>query len=95
MTLSPVVADAKITALWELRTRFGPRGSPPKLLEELPADVWAGLFSMVGAPSGAYFEDRSARLSSSEARKNICAPFDNPSRSWNMDRARSLDLDRG
>jgi hypothetical protein len=45
----PVAADAKITRLWELRTRFGPRGSPPKPFEELPADVRAGLFSVVGA----------------------------------------------
>jgi hypothetical protein len=53
---NPVVAEAKITASWELRMRFGPRGSPPGPLEELPADVWAGLFSRVGASSGAYSE---------------------------------------
>ena len=57
---NPVVAEAKITALWELRMRFGPRGSPPGQLEELPADVWAGLFSKVGASSGAYSEVGSA-----------------------------------
>src|SRR6516165_6616689 len=33
-TWNPVVAEAKITALWELRMRFGPRGSPPGRLEE-------------------------------------------------------------
>jgi hypothetical protein len=44
----PVVAEAKITALWELRTRLGPRGSPPRPFEELPAEVRAGLFSMLG-----------------------------------------------
>jgi hypothetical protein len=48
-TRSPVVAEAKITALWELRTWFGPRGSPPKPFEELPAEVQAGLVSMFGA----------------------------------------------
>jgi hypothetical protein len=44
---SPIVAEAKITVLWELRTWFGPRGSPPKRFEELPADVRAGLSSML------------------------------------------------
>lgn len=48
-TRNPVVAEAKITALWELRTWFGPRGSPPKPFEELPAEVRAGLFSMLGS----------------------------------------------
>ena len=48
-TRSPVVAEAKITALWELRTWFGPRGSPPKPIDELPAEVQAGLVSMFGA----------------------------------------------
>src|ERR1700722_16415857 len=51
LTRSPVVAEAKITALWELRTLFGPRGSPPKPLEDLPAEVRAGLSSMFGAGS--------------------------------------------
>src|SRR5277367_5647988 len=32
---NPVVAEARITALWELRTGFGPRGAPPKPFEEL------------------------------------------------------------
>jgi hypothetical protein len=39
-----VLAETKITALWELRTSFGPRGSPPKSFEELPAEVRANLF---------------------------------------------------
>jgi hypothetical protein len=51
-TRSPIVAEAKTTALWELRTWFGPRGSPPKPLEELPAEVRAGLFSMLGPSAG-------------------------------------------
>jgi hypothetical protein len=51
-TWSPIVADAKITALWELRTWFGPRGSRPKPFEELPAEVRAGLFSMLGPFAG-------------------------------------------
>lgn len=44
-----IIAGARITALWELRTWFGPRGSPPKPFEELPAEVRAGLFSMLGS----------------------------------------------
>jgi hypothetical protein len=59
-TWNPVAAEAKITALWELRTRFGLRGSPPKPLEALPADIWAGLFSIVGTSSGGYSEVGSA-----------------------------------
>jgi hypothetical protein len=45
----PVAAEAKITALWELRTLFGPRGSPSKPLEDLPPEVRASLASMFGA----------------------------------------------
>jgi hypothetical protein len=48
----PILAGAKITALWELRTRFGPRGARPKPLEEMPAEVRAGLFSMLEASHG-------------------------------------------
>jgi hypothetical protein len=44
LTRRPVIAEAKITELWELRTLFGPRGSPPRPLEDLPAEVQAGLF---------------------------------------------------
>jgi hypothetical protein len=51
LSRNSVVAEAKITALWELRTLFGPRGSPPKPLEDLPAEVRAGLSSMFGAGS--------------------------------------------
>jgi hypothetical protein len=40
----PVLAETKITALWELRTSFGPRGAPPKSFAELPAEVRANLF---------------------------------------------------
>jgi hypothetical protein len=43
-TRRPVLAETKITALWELRTWFGPRGSPPKSFAELPAEVRANLF---------------------------------------------------
>jgi hypothetical protein len=68
---SPVVADAKITALWELRTRFGPRGSPPKPLEEMPAEVRAGLFSMLGGLPNVGSEARGARFSGSVARKSV------------------------
>jgi hypothetical protein len=44
VTRRPVLAETKITALWELRTSFGPRGSPPKSFAELPAEVRANLF---------------------------------------------------
>ena len=47
LTRRPVIAEAKITELWELRTLFGPRGSPPRSLEELPAEARAGLFSLL------------------------------------------------
>ena len=47
LTRRPVVAEAKLTALWELRMLFGPRGSPPRSLEELPAEARAGLFSLL------------------------------------------------
>jgi hypothetical protein len=46
---SPVVMEARITALWELRSWFGPRGSPPGPFEELPTEVQAALVSMFGA----------------------------------------------
>jgi hypothetical protein len=65
-TRRPVVAHAKITTLWELRTQFGPRGSPPKPFEELPADLRAGLFSIVGASpeaGGGWFSAFAARKS--------------------------------
>ena len=53
LTRSPVVAEAKITALWELRTLFGPRGSPPKPLEDLPAEVQRGsCFDVWSLPDG-------------------------------------------
>jgi hypothetical protein len=60
---SPVVADAKITDLWELRTAFGPRGSPPKPLEDLPAEVRAGLSSMFGSRAEASSDASAARFS--------------------------------
>lgn len=45
-TLSPLSGEAKMTALWELRSWFGPRGSPPRRFEELPIEVQAALVSM-------------------------------------------------
>jgi hypothetical protein len=59
LTRGPVAAEAKITGLWELRSLFGQRGSPPKSLEDLPAEARAGLASMFG--SGA--EERSSDAS--------------------------------
>jgi hypothetical protein len=50
------VAEAKTTALWEMRTLFGPRGSPPRPLEDLPAEVRAILFSMLRASPDAGVE---------------------------------------
>jgi hypothetical protein len=47
LTRRPLVGEAKLTALWELRMLFGPRGSPPKPLEELPAEARAGLLSLL------------------------------------------------
>ena len=44
--LGPIVAEAKLTALWELRTWFGPRGSPARRFGELPVEVQAALVSM-------------------------------------------------
>jgi hypothetical protein len=64
MARSPVVAEAKTTVLWELRTLFGPRGAPPKPLEDLPAEVRAGLFSMFGAGPGGSSEAWAPRFSS-------------------------------
>jgi hypothetical protein len=59
---SPVVAEAKTTALWALRTWFGPRGSPPRRFEELPGDVQARLSSMFGSRADARSEARAARF---------------------------------
>ncbi len=69
LTPSPVVAEAKITALWELRMLFGPRGSPPKPLEDLPAEVRAGLFSMFGAGRDTSPDAWATRLPSFSARE--------------------------
>jgi hypothetical protein len=60
---SPIVTEAKITALWELRTLFGPRGSPPKALEDLPAEVRAGLASMFGSHAEGSSEARAVGFS--------------------------------
>ncbi len=70
-TRSPIVAEAKITALWELRTWFGPRGSPPKPFEELPPEVRAGLFSMLGPSADLGSEPWATRFSSFEARDRV------------------------
>ena len=77
-TWNPVAAEAKITALWELRTRFGPRGSPPKPLEELPADIRTGLFSLGGASSGAYSELGSAPFWLCAAQKRFALDLTTP-----------------
>jgi hypothetical protein len=49
LTRGAVVAEAEMTALWEMRTLFGLRGSRPQLLEDLPSEVQVGLFAMFGA----------------------------------------------
>jgi hypothetical protein len=72
-TPSPIVAEAKITALWELRTWFGPRGSPPKRFDELPAEVRAGLFSIFRASPSVGSEPWAARFASFAAREPIFA----------------------
>jgi hypothetical protein len=66
-TWNPLAAEAKITALWELRTSFGPRGSPPKPLDELPAEARAGLASIFGASTVASSGSHLAQFSGSEA----------------------------
>jgi hypothetical protein len=71
MCQGPVVAEAKTTELWELRTSFGPRGSPPKALEDLPAEVRAGLSSMFGTYSDASSGARAARFPSFAARTSV------------------------
>jgi hypothetical protein len=70
-TLSPVAAEAKMTALWQLRTWFGPRGSPPKPFEELPAEVRAGLLSMLGPSTYAGSEPWAARFAGFAARERV------------------------
>lgn len=49
--LRPLFGEAKMTALWELRSWFGPRGSPPRRFEELPVEVQAALVSMFEEPA--------------------------------------------
>ena len=71
MSQGPVVAEAKTTELWELRTLFGPRGSPPKPLDDLPAEVRAGLSSMFGTCSDASSGPRTARFPSFAARTSV------------------------
>ena len=71
MSQGPVVAEAKTTELWELRTLFGPRGSPPKPLDDLPAEVRAGLSSMFGTCSDASSGPRTARFPSFAARPSV------------------------
>jgi hypothetical protein len=66
-----LVAEAKTTALWELRTLFGPRGSPPKPLEDLPAEVRVGLSSIFGACPDASSGAWAARFPSSAARTSV------------------------
>jgi hypothetical protein len=71
LTRRPVIAEAKITELWELRTLFGPRGSPPRPLEDLPAEVRAGLFSMFGAGHDASSEARATRFPSFATHESV------------------------
>ena len=71
LTRRRVIAEAKTTELWELRTLFGPRGSPPKPLDDLPAEVRAGLSSMFGTYSEASSGARAARFPSFAARTSV------------------------
>lgn len=48
-TRRAIAAEARMTALWELRTFFGLRGSRPQLLEDLPSEVQVDLLAMFGA----------------------------------------------
>jgi hypothetical protein len=65
VTRPPVLAETKITALWELRMSFGHRGSPPKSFAELPAEVRANLFRCL---------EPALTQASSRARRGIPAP---------------------
>jgi hypothetical protein len=71
MSQDPVVAEAKITELWQLRTLFGPRGSPPKALEDLPAEIRACLSSMFGTYSDASSRARATRFPRFAARASV------------------------
>ena len=71
MGQDPVVAEAKITELWQLRTLFGPRGSPPKALEDLPAEIRACLSSMFGTYSDASSRARATRFPRFAARASV------------------------
>ena len=71
MSQDPVVAEAKITELWQLRTLFGPRGSPPKALEDLPAEIRACLSSMFGTYSDASSGARATRFPRFAARTSV------------------------
>jgi hypothetical protein len=64
---NPRAAEAKITALWELRTWFGLRGSPPRPFEELPPEARAGLDLIFGGSTVANAEPWSAQFSTSGA----------------------------
>jgi hypothetical protein len=59
VTRSAVVGEAKMTVLWKLRTSFGPRGSRPQPLKDLPPEVQVGLFSMFGVGLDGNSEARS------------------------------------
>jgi hypothetical protein len=65
-----VAGEAKITVLWELRTLFGPRGSPPKPLEDLPPEVRAALSSMFGCRPEAGSEASKASFSGFAAKES-------------------------
>jgi hypothetical protein len=71
LSRNSLVAEAKITALWELRTLFGPRGSPPKPLEELPAEARAGLLSLLEPPADLASAPWAARSSALAARESV------------------------
>ena len=95
LTRRPVVGEAKLTALWEPRMLFGPRGSPPKPLDELPAEARADLFRCSNHRRASPRRPGRPNLPASRAERALHAPFDIPSRSWNMTSAWSLDYARG
>jgi hypothetical protein len=71
LTRRPVVGEAKLTALWELRMLFGPRGSPPKPLDELPAEARADLFSLLEPSAGLASASRAAQSSGLAGREGV------------------------
>jgi hypothetical protein len=95
LTRLPLVGEAKLTALWELRMLFGPRGSPPSRLKSCPPRRERVSFRCSNRRPTSPRRPGRPNLQASQAERALRAPFDNPCRSWNMTSAWSLDYARG